>query len=386
VKRYNGYVPQLESKGGWRSLVRSNADATAAEKAEIAEVAGLDADQLREAWEYASGLTPDQSLIVIRHGWIAAEWDRFGHGPVNSCTKSLTGLALAKLFELSDGGQSARRIGYDDPVCDYLPPSWAEVDQRRRLVKVKYLPTMCSGLQAVDRPGGPAPLELPVVYEAGTVDQYNSGGLVLEGMVIECASGMEMNSFFDRYLRDPIGAESVRFGDVTSCAGGATMTTRDLARFGYLMLHEGSWDDGNGITQVVGRDCIERCTTWPPFLAEVLDGPPTPGPDSPRPTTRYQWFTPLDPPSHFLHTWHGWWVNWSADWPSWLGPMWPSVPRDAFSMHGYGKDMCLIVPSLDMIVARQSVKGQPERILNSHPEFYLELLSRIMNAVLDRPR
>jgi hypothetical protein len=95
-----------------------------------------------------------------------------------------------------------------------------------------------------------------------------------------------------------------------------------------------------------------------------------------------RWFTPADPPNHFLHTWNGWWVNWSPDWPPSMQPVWPFVPKDAFSMQGYGKDTCIVIPSLDMVIVHQTAQGPLEVVLNSHPEFYPELLSRLMGAVI----
>ena len=144
------YFPPPESKGGWRTLVTKNAAPTAAQKATILEETGLDTDHLVHAWNYVESLGRRQSLVVIRHGWIVGEWDDVGTGPVNSSTKSLTGLALAKLFELSDAGRLPKKIGYDDFVYHYLPASWGDSELRKKLIKVRHLPTMCSGLEAMD--------------------------------------------------------------------------------------------------------------------------------------------------------------------------------------------------------------------------------------------
>jgi hypothetical protein len=82
------------------------------------------------------------------------------------------------------------------------------------------------------------------------------------------------------------------------------------------------------VRQVVRQDLIAKCTQWPKFLSRVTDGP----------GNNTRWFSIDNPPSHFLHTWHGWWVNWSSDRPSSVRAVWPAVPKDAFSMSGYGKD------------------------------------------------
>jgi len=64
------YYPPSESKGVWRTLVTKNAAPTAEQKAAVLKAAGLDTDQLVDAWKYIESLGSRQSLIVIRHGWI----------------------------------------------------------------------------------------------------------------------------------------------------------------------------------------------------------------------------------------------------------------------------------------------------------------------------
>jgi CubicO group peptidase (beta-lactamase class C family) len=372
------YYPPPESKGGWRTLVMKNAVPTADQKSAVLNAAGLDTDRLVDAWNYVAGLGQRQSLLVIRRGWIVGEWDYVGIGPVNSSTKSLTGLALAKLFELSDAGRLPRKIGYDDLAYHYLPTMWSDSDPRKKLIKVRDLPTMCSGLQPMDRGIRDVnmALALPVIHPPETVDQYSSAAVCLEGMVIENASGQTLKNFFRQYISEPIGAESVRLWDAYGAAGYAFMHTRDFARFGYLMLHHGAWDDGGGLQQLVRPDLIARCTQWPTFLMNVTDGP----------GNNTQWLTTNDPPSHFLHTWHGWWVNWSPDWPSSQRTVWPFVPQDAFWMSGYGKDICVVIPSLDMVIVHQTARaGGLEQTLSDCPEFFSTLFSKVMAAVVTGP-
>jgi len=188
------------------------------------------------------------------------EWDYVGVAPVNSSTKSLTGLALAKLFELSDAGRLPKQIGYDDLAYRYLPGTWSNSDPGKKLIKVRDLPTMCSGLQPMDRGIRDVnmALALPVVHPPETVDQYSSAGVMLEGMVIENASDQSLKGFFRQYFSGPIGAESVRLWDAYGAAGYAFMQTRDFARFGYLMLHQGAWDNGRGLQQLVRPDLIAK--------------------------------------------------------------------------------------------------------------------------------
>ncbi len=52
------------------------------------------------------------------------------------------------------------------------------------------------------------------------------------------------------------------------------------------------------------------------------------------------------------------------------------MPRDAFYMSGWGKQICAVIPSLDMVVVRLG----GNRALNEHPEFYPELFVRVIAA------
>jgi hypothetical protein len=54
------------------------------------------------------------------------------------------------------------------------------------------------------------------------------------------------------------------------------------------------------------------------------------------------------------------------------------VPADAFYMSGWGKQICCVIPSLDMVIVRLG----PKRELNEVQEYYTEFLSRVTSAVV----
>jgi Beta-lactamase len=147
------YYPPPETKGGWRSVVTANGVPTPEQKAKILRTTDLNWDRLQEAWKYCEGFGGPHSLLVIRRGWIAAEWNNFTDPrTIASCTKSLTGLAMAKLFDLSDSGRFPERVRVDDPAYLFMPPSWAEGDPRRKRILLRHLLTMSSGQDPYDGP------------------------------------------------------------------------------------------------------------------------------------------------------------------------------------------------------------------------------------------
>ncbi|MBI3462362.1 MAG: hypothetical protein HY000_04785 [Planctomycetes bacterium] len=108
------YYPPPESQGDWRSLVPVNETPTAEQRQAVRDKTAFDWDKLHDAWGFVQSFGGTNGLLVIRNGWIAAEWDDLNRPiAVHSCTKSLTAVAMAKLFDLSDAGQLPKKIGPD---------------------------------------------------------------------------------------------------------------------------------------------------------------------------------------------------------------------------------------------------------------------------------
>ena len=63
-----------------------------------------------------------------------------------------------------------------------------------------------------------------------------------------------------------------------------------------------------------------------------------------------------------------WWTNAP-------GTLWPTVPRDGFALSGYRANVCWIVPSLDLVVAR----------VGSGPPSWdkAQLISSTVDAIVD---
>src|SRR5262245_22102486 len=186
------YYPLRESQGGWRSLVAANATPTSAQKSTIQSTTELNWDRLLDSWNYMESVARGNSLLVIRNGWIAGEWDSGYDGALNSGSKSLGGLALALLTQMSDAGQLHQTFNLDDYAYKYLPSTWGNSDSRKKLIKVKHLLNMCSGLHGWE--GDPAApptstlsdcLALTVEDPPETIYKYSSASQVLAGMCLE---------------------------------------------------------------------------------------------------------------------------------------------------------------------------------------------------------
>ena len=71
---------------------------------------------------------------------------------------------------------------------------------------------------------------------------------------------MSTDEFARKYLFEPIGITSAYWGkDAQGVASGGTeleLTPRDMARFGYLFLKKGVWDD----KQIIPADWVAKST------------------------------------------------------------------------------------------------------------------------------
>ena len=366
------YYPPPGTEGGWRSLVSANTDATADQQAAVVDQTGLDWDRLNDAWLYARRFVGRDSILVVRHGWIAAEWSTSRRPmAIASCTKSLTAVAMAKLFDLSDSGRFSTPIGIDDYAYRYLPESWGGEEPERKKIKIRHLMTMSSGLDAYDGPYGDLDayaetvVTRRVLAAPGEVWEYSSAPVDLLSLIIEKVTGKTEKDFFNQQISAAIGEPEVDWpsfqghtGASGGPGGGARFTARGLARVAYLLLRKGVWDDGNGPRQIISAKRVSMLSQRAEFLKDS--------------TFRTSVF--VKDPSAPKHYGYLFWTNRTQQ------ALGSEVPEDTFFMHGYGKQACWIIPSLDMVIVRIGSK----RRLNYLEEYFPELLSRVMSAVVSR--
>lgn len=104
-------------------------------------------------------------------------------------------------------------------------------------------------------------LDLPMVAEPGTLWHYNTGSSHIMSGIIHETSGLSTLEFAQKNLFEPIGITNVEWykdlGGTNKGGFDLALTPRDMARFGYLYLHEGRWGD----TQVVSKEWVELSTS-----------------------------------------------------------------------------------------------------------------------------
>lgn len=273
--------------------------------------------------------------IVVRHGYIVAEWgDTLRADMTFSVTKSylstLGGIAIDQ--GLIDS--------MDDPVASYVEADGVDYfdSAHNRPITWKHLFTQTSEWEgtlwgkpdtADRRRGVDRELSAP-----GTFWEYNDVRVNLLAACLLHVYRRPLPDVLEEEVMDPIGASetwhwhgyrtSVTEMDgreVQSVSGGGHwggglfISTRDHARFGYLFLRRGRWND----RQIVSESWVEAATT----PSEV------------------------EPSYGFM-----WWLNRN-------GERFPSAPRSAFFAIGAGSTSTIVVdPEHDLVIVSRWVEGE----------------------------
>jgi CubicO group peptidase (beta-lactamase class C family) len=210
------------------------------------------------------------SLLVIRNGYIVSETYFQGAGAgerreVYSVTKSFTSTLVG--------------IAIDQGLIDGVKPTAASFfpgrtfqndDARKQAMTLENVLTMNTGLGWVE--GDPAyqnlytsqdwagyMLDLPMVAQPGTRFNYCSGCTHLLSTILQSKSG-DAASFARKNLFAPLGITGYRWDtdnrNIPIGGWGLKLTPREMAKLGYLFLHNGQW---NG-QQVVSSAWVQAAT------------------------------------------------------------------------------------------------------------------------------
>jgi CubicO group peptidase (beta-lactamase class C family) len=307
------------------------------------ETAGLDPERLRAAVEYLqkhSGRDGVRELVIIRDGRLVWRGDNVDkvHG-VWSCTKSFTSTVFGLLID--DGKCSLDTLAKEfDPK---LAANYPDLRLRR-------FATMTSGYRARgDEPRGSykhgpsdTPFEPaePLFVPPGARYAYWDSAMNEFGLVLTKIAGEPLEAVFKRRVADPIGmnADKWDWGDyatidgvvVNGGSGNAgkhiTISARELARFGHLMLCKGNW---NG-KQLISRAWVETATSV----------------HVPRSTPWAQPESEIDGRGVYG-------LNWWANGTTADGKLkWPSAPAGTFAAAGHNNNRMFVIPEWRMVIVR----------------------------------
>jgi CubicO group peptidase (beta-lactamase class C family) len=197
------------------------------------------------------------SLLIIRNGSIVSETY---FPPYTAQTPheqfSVTKSVIATLVGIAIDKGSID--GVDQRVVDFFPShTFEHPDERKAAMTLEDVLTMRTGLdwQEADstfRAMYQSPdwvqfmLDIPMHEQPGRQFRYCSGCSHLLSAIVQQRSGMNTRDFAQQALFDPLGISSVHWEDdrqgIPIGGWGLWLTPRDMAKFGYLYLHDGVWD------------------------------------------------------------------------------------------------------------------------------------------------
>ncbi len=173
------------------------------------------------------------------------------------------------------------KAGLDTPLLEYFNLAKVKnLDERKRRITLRHVLTMTTGLDwneevAYDDPKNDADLmeatddwvqyviDRPMAQEPGKVFNYSSGVSELLAYIFEKETGQDIEEYAQAQLFGPLSMDHFWKRSplgVVDTEGGLFLRTGDLAKVGYLYLHDGMWDG----TQIVSRDWVKQSQT--PFI------------------------------------------------------------------------------------------------------------------------
>lgn len=287
---------------------------------------GMDAKLLRKARDYA--LTGGGSGMIVRHGKVVLTWgDLKKRYDLKSSSKSIGMIAVG--LAIKDG-----KLKLDDPAVKYHPtfgtPSKSNAKTGwLKQITLRHLATQTAGFE---KPGGYRKL----LFKPGTKWSYSDGG---PNWLAECVTLVYKRDvqelMFDRVCR-PLGItradlrwrkNAYRPAKINGVmrrefGSGVHANVNAMARLGYLHLRNGRWKNKQILT--------------PEFVKSVS-----------RPDKSVIGLPEFDPKNYGNASDHYgllWWNN--AD-----GTL-KKVPRDAYWSWGLYDSLIVVIPSLDVVVAR----------------------------------
>jgi len=242
---------------------------------------GMNSEKLQEIIDHVTDENlPIEFVLIIKDGYIVFEHyfgSYFGPDkkePLWSGTRGITGVTFG--IALDKGLIS----NLTHPVIDFFPDyDIANVTPWKESITIEDLVTMTSGFEwdeitiPYDRPGNyftdmiasgnwaEFVLNLPVTHEPGSQWNFCGGDSHLLSCIFTRVTGMSLRDFASDNLFGPLNITDVSWSQesygITNGAGGLRMTPRDLAKFGYLMLNNGTWDS----TQVISQEWVRNATS-----------------------------------------------------------------------------------------------------------------------------
>jgi len=220
---------------------------------------------------------PLNARLTGPYNYFDPYWHPYYHGTdmhtMQSVTKTVTSVILGVAINLGDF-----RAEISTPVLKFFNVSKVRnVDDRKRRMTLRHVLTMTTGLDwneevPYDDPRSDSSLmeatddwvqyaiDKPMAEEPGKAFNYNSGATELLAYIFEKETGQDIDAYGEKNLFAPLGIKhhwKRTYLGVADTEGGLYLRGEDLAKIGYLYLHDGDW---NG-KQIVSKEWVKESLT-----------------------------------------------------------------------------------------------------------------------------
>ncbi|MHB8880707.1 MAG: serine hydrolase domain-containing protein [Thermodesulfovibrionales bacterium] len=229
------------------------------------EAQGIDPEKISALiQEIRTGQKKIHSLLIVRNGYLITEeyfppYSKDSRHMLFSCTKSITSALVG--IAVSDGLIKS----LDEKVTGYFPDlNIDNRDSRKDAITIRHLLEMSAGLDWVEDGNYGSPtdsvtlmrlsgdqinyvLDQPMKEDPGKIFYYCSGASHLLSGILQRTTGKSAFEYGKQRLFDPLGIKDISWtadeNGINLGGDGISMTPADMARFGYLYLRNGRWDN-----------------------------------------------------------------------------------------------------------------------------------------------
>ena len=220
---------------------------------------------------------PLNARLTGPYNYFDPAWHPYYHGSdmhtMQSVTKTVSSVIVGAAITRGDF-----KASLDTPLLHYFDETKVKnVDERKKRITLRHVLTMTTGMDwiedvAYDDPRNEANLmeasddwvqyviDHPMVKEPGTLFNYSSGTSELLAYIFQKETGQDIEEYGEKYVFTPLGIKHYWKRSpmsVVDTEGGLYLSGADLAKIGYLYLHEGMWDG----KQIVSKEWVKESLT-----------------------------------------------------------------------------------------------------------------------------
>jgi len=217
---------------------------------------------------------PLNARLTGPYNYFDPAWHPYYHGTdlhsMQSVSKTITSVIIGVAMNRGDF-----KSAIDTPVLKFFDVSKVKnVDERKRRMTLKHILTMTTGLEWHEDLPYADPrndssimeaaddwvqytIDRPMAEEPGKVFNYSSGATELLAYIFQKETGQDIDAYGEKYLFAPLGMKhhwKRTYIGVVDTEGGLYLNGADLAKIGYLYLHDGNW---NG-QQLVSKEWVKQ--------------------------------------------------------------------------------------------------------------------------------